>query len=142
MTNEEKIELKRKWKNIFLRIEVIIGVIAVIFGIGLTVMVWKEGYFVGALMLVVTGIISIFLGLKELVLPSDNIFHWQSLFFMIVRRAFFFLNVVLTALVFGTMTHLPAVYFASSEQLPIWTSAHSLTLFLKNVSVWRFDPEN
>ena len=106
MTNEEKIELKRKWKNIILRIEIIIGFIAVIFGIGLTVMVWKEGYFVGALMLVVTGIISIFLGLKELVLPSDNIFHWQSLFFVIVRRAFFFLNVVLTALVFGTMTQL------------------------------------
>ena len=59
MTNEEKIELKRKWKNIILRIEIIIGFIAVIFGIGLTVMVWKEGYFIGALMLVVTGIISI-----------------------------------------------------------------------------------
>lgn len=106
MTDEEKVQLKLKWKNIFLRIEIIIGIIAVIFGIGLTVMVWKEGYFIGALMLVVTGLISIFLGLKELVVPSDNIFHWQSLFFIIVRRAFFFLNLILTALVFGTMTHL------------------------------------
>lgn len=103
---EEQLKMRTKWKNIFLRIEIIIGIIAVIFGVGLTVLVWKEGYFVGALMLVVTGLISIFLGLKELVVPSDNIFHWQSLFFIIVRRAFFFLNLILTALVFGTMTHL------------------------------------
>lgn len=103
---EEQLKTRLKWKNIVLRIEVIIGVIAVIFGLGLTVLVWKEGYFVGALMLVVTGLISIFLGLKELVVPSDNIFHWQSLLFIIVRRAFFFLNLILTALVFGTMTHL------------------------------------
>ena len=97
----------RKIKNTFLRIEIVIGVIAMAFGIGLTVLVWgEEGFFPGAIMLVMTGLINIFLAVKELVDPTDGIFHWQPLFFMIVRRAMFFLNVVLTALVFGTMTQL------------------------------------
>ncbi|MBR2211905.1 MAG: hypothetical protein IJ896_10715 [Fibrobacter sp.] len=96
----------RKIKNTFLRIEIVIGVIAMAFGIGLTVLVWGEGFFPGAIMLVMTGLINIFLAVKELVDPTDGIFHWQPLFFMIVRRAMFFLNVVLTALVFGTMTQL------------------------------------
>jgi hypothetical protein len=96
----------RKIKNMILRVEIVIGVIAMIFGIGLTVLVWGEGFFPGALMLIVTGLINIFLAVKELLDPTDGIFHWQPLFFMIVRRAMFFLNVVLTALVFGTMTQL------------------------------------
>ena len=96
----------RKIKNMILRVEIVIGVIAMIFGIGLTVLVWVEGFFPGALMLIVTGLINIFLAVKELLDPTDGIFHWQPLFFMIVRRAMFFLNVVLTALVFGTMTQL------------------------------------
>ena len=96
----------RKIKNTFLRIEIVIGVIAMAFGIGLTVLVWGEEFFPGAIMLVMTGLINIFLAVKELVDPTDGIFHWQPLFFMIVRRAMFFLNVVLTALVFGTMTQL------------------------------------
>lgn len=96
----------RKIKNMILRVEIVIGVIAMIFGIGLTVLVWSEGFFPGALMLIVTGLINIFLAVKELLDPTDGIFHWQPLFFMIVRRAMFFLNVVLTALVFGTMTQL------------------------------------
>ena len=96
----------RKIKNMVLRVEIVIGVIAMIFGIGLTVLVWGEGFFPGALMLIVTGLINIFLAVKELLDPTDGIFHWQPLFFMIVRRAMFFLNVVLTALVFGTMTQL------------------------------------
>ena len=96
----------RKIKNTFLRIEIVIGVIAMAFGIGLTVLVWGEGFFPGAIMLVMTGLINIFLAVKELVDPTDGIFHWQPLFFMIVRRAMFFLNVVLTALVVGTMTQL------------------------------------
>ena len=98
----------RKIKNMILRVEIVIGVIAMIFGIGLTVLVWGEGFFPGALMLIVTGLINIFLAVKELLDPTDGIFHWQPLFFMIVRRAMFFLNVVLTALVFGTMTQLLA----------------------------------
>ena len=96
----------RKIKNMVLRVEIVIGVIAMIFGIGLTVLVWGEGFFPGALMLIVTGLINIFLAVKELLDPTDGIFHWQPLFFMIVRRAMFFLNVVLTALVVGTMTQL------------------------------------
>lgn len=96
----------RKIKNMILRVEIVIGIIAMIFGIGLTVLVWSEGFFPGALMLIMTGLINIFLAVKELLDPTDGIFHWQPLFFMIVRRAMFFLNVVLTALVFGTMTQL------------------------------------
>ena len=96
----------RKIKNTILRVEIVIGVIAMLFGLGLTVLVWGEGFFPGALMLIVTGLINVFLAVKELLDPTDGIFHWQPLFFMIVRRAMFFLNVVLTALVFGTMTQL------------------------------------
>ncbi len=105
-TKEIVVNKVRKIKNMILRVEIVIGVIAMIFGIGLTVLVWGEGFFPGALMLIVTGLINIFLAVKELLDPTDGIFHWQPLFFMIVRRAMFFLNVVLTALVFGTMTQL------------------------------------
>ena len=96
----------RAVKNIFLRVEIIIGVIAMISGAGLTVLVWNEGYFAGALMLIMTGLINVFLAAKELVNPTDHIFHWQAIFFLIVRRAMFFLNVVLVALVIGTMFRL------------------------------------
>ena len=96
----------RKIKNTILRVEIVIGVIAMLFGLGLTILVWGEGFFPGALMLIMTGLINVFLAVKELLDPTDGIFHWQPLFFMIVRRAMFFLNVVLTALVFGTMTQL------------------------------------
>ncbi|MBR6448988.1 MAG: hypothetical protein IKS96_03385 [Fibrobacter sp.] len=96
----------RAVKNIFLRVEIIIGVIAMISGAGLTILVWNEGYFAGALMLIMTGLIDVFLAAKELVNPTDHIFHWQAIFFLIVRRAMFFLNVVLVALVIGTMFRL------------------------------------
>lgn len=97
---------KKDWKNIILRIEIIIGVIAMIFGAALTILVWNEGYFMGALMLIVTGLISVFLGIKELVAPMDNMLQWLPLFYIVVRRTFFFLNLVLCALVIGTMTNL------------------------------------
>lgn len=93
-------------KNTFLRIEIVIGILAIIGGAVITVIVMSEGYFPGALMMIVTGLINIFLAVKELVDPSDGVFHWQAMFFMIVRRAMFFLNVVLLALVVGTMTNL------------------------------------
>ena len=93
----------RAVKNIFLRVEIIIGIIAMISGAALTILVWNDGYFVGALMLVMTGLINVFLAAKELVNPTDHILHWQAIFFLIVRRAMFFLNVVLVALVIGTM---------------------------------------
>ncbi len=96
----------REVKRMFMRVEIIIGIIAMIAGAWLTVLVWSEGYFPGALMLVMTGAINAFLAAKELLNPTDHILHWQSVFFLIVRRAMFFLNVVLIALVFGTMTRL------------------------------------
>ena len=96
----------RAVKNIFLRVEIIIGIIAMISGAALTILVWNDGYFVGALMLVMTGLINVFLAAKELVNPTDHILHWQAIFFLIVRRAMFFLNVVLVALVVGTMFRL------------------------------------
>ena len=98
--------LARKIKSMFLRVEVIIGFFAMVAGIVVTVMVWNEGYFAGALMMVLTGILNIYLAFKELVAPTDHLLHWQAVFFMIVRRAMFFLNIALLALVLGTFTNL------------------------------------
>ncbi|MCQ2108795.1 MAG: hypothetical protein MJZ05_08550 [Fibrobacter sp.] len=97
---------KNKIKNIILRVEIIIGVFAVLLGLGSTIYVWNEGYFVGTLMMVVTGAISVFLGVKELIAPVDNMLQWLPLFFIIMRRTFFFLNLVLCAFVVGTFTNL------------------------------------
>ena len=97
---ENRRKRAREVKRVFMRVEIIIGIIAMIAGAWLTILVWNEGYFAGALMLVMTGGINVFLAAKELVNPTDHIFHWQ------VRRAMFFLNVVLIALVVGTMTRL------------------------------------
>ena len=73
---QAKVQSKvRKIKNTILRIEIVIGVIAVAFGVGLTVLVWGEGFFPGAIMLVMTGLINIFLAVKELVDPTDGNFH-------------------------------------------------------------------
>ena len=96
----------RVFKRIVLRVEIVIGIIAMLAGAGLTILVWNEGYFVGALMLVMTGLINTFLAVKELSNPTDHIFHWPAIFFLIVRRTIFILNVVLIALVVGTMTRL------------------------------------
>ena len=104
--DEKACKKAREVKRIFMRVEIIIGIIAMIAGAWLTILVWNEGYFPGALMLVMTGFINIFLAAKELTNPTDHILHWQAVFFMIVRRAMFFLNVVLIALVVGTMTRL------------------------------------
>ncbi|OWU99019.1 hypothetical protein [Fibrobacter sp. UWR2] len=96
----------RMLKYMFLRVEVIIGFFAMIAGAIVTAMVWSEGYFAGALMMVLTGALNIYLAIKELVAPTDGILHWQAVFFMIVRRAMFFLNIALLALVLGTFTNL------------------------------------
>ena len=96
----------RQIKNMILRVELIIGFFAIVAGIIVTVMVWSEGYFAGALMMVLTGILNIYLAFKELVAPTDHLLHWQAVFFMIVRRAMFFLNIALLALVLGTFTNL------------------------------------
>ena len=96
----------RQIKNMLVRVELIIGFVAIVAGIIVTVMVWSEGYFAGALMMVLTGILNIYLAFKELVAPTDHLLHWQAVFFMIVRRAMFFLNIALLALVLGTFTNL------------------------------------
>lgn len=85
--------------------EIIIGIVSIITGLFLTVLVWDDGYFIGALMLVVTGFVSILLALKELKNPGDNI-HCLSLFFTILRRTFLFLNIMLSSLVIGVLTRL------------------------------------
>ncbi len=92
-----------QFNKLILRIGVVIGVLAVLMGVALTVAVWNEGYYIGTLMMIVTGSISVFLGFKELVQPSDHVFHWLPLFYKIVRRAFFFLNAVLIGLVILTI---------------------------------------
>jgi hypothetical protein len=96
----------RQIKNMILRVELIIGFFAMVAGVIVTVMVWSEGYFAGALMMVLTGALNIYLAFKELVAPTDHLLHWQAVFFMIVRRAMFFLNIALLALVLGTFTNL------------------------------------
>ena len=96
----------RQIKNMILRVELIIGFFAMVAGVIVTVMVWSEGYFAGALMMVLTGALNIYLACKELVAPTDHLLHWQAVFFMIVRRAMFFLNIALLALVLGTFTNL------------------------------------
>lgn len=93
----------QKLNKLILRIGVVVGVIAMLMGTILTVAVWNEGYFVGAMMMIVTGAISIFLGFKELLQPSDHELHWLPLFYKIVRRSFFFLNAVLIGLVVLTV---------------------------------------
>ena len=93
----------QKLNKLILRIGVVVGVIAMLMGTILTVAVWNEGYFVGAMMMIVTGAISIFLGFRELLQPSDHEFHWLPLFYKIVRRSFFFLNAVLIGLVVLTV---------------------------------------
>ena len=47
-------------------VEFIIGVIAVVLGCWISILVWRDGYFPGALMLVVTGFLSTLLAFKEL----------------------------------------------------------------------------
>jgi len=95
-----------KLNKLILRIGVVIGIIAMLMGTILTVSVWNEGYFVGAMMMIVTGAISAFLGFKELLQPSDHVFHWLPLFYKIVRRSFFFLNAALIGLVVLTVAQM------------------------------------
>lgn len=85
--------------------EIIIGVIAMITGLVLTALVWDDGYFVGALMLVVTGFLSVLLAIKEIKNPRDKI-HTLNVFFTILRRTFLFLNLMLSSLVIGMLTRL------------------------------------
>ena len=63
------------------------------------------GYFIGSLMLVVTGFTSILLAVKEIKNPGNST-HWLSVFFTVLRRTFLFLNLMLSTLVIGVLTRL------------------------------------
>src|SRR5574344_1621184 len=45
--------------------EMALGVLSMILGALITALVWRQGYYVGALMLVVTGLLSFFLAWRE-----------------------------------------------------------------------------
>lgn len=85
--------------------EIIIGIISVLAGFFLTIIVWEDGYFIGSLMLVVTGFTSILLAVKEIKNPGNST-HWLSVFFTVLRRTFLFLNLMLSTLVIGVLTRL------------------------------------
>ena len=79
LLNLEENALKlEKLNKLILRIGVVIGIIAMLMGTILTVSVWNEGYFVGAMMMIVTGAISAFLGFKELLQPSEIFLFWMK----------------------------------------------------------------
>ncbi len=82
-------------------LEIIIGVISMLLGILISILVWHDGYFMGALMLVVTGCLSSFLGWKEYKGWSGS--PWQETFILVLRRTFLFMNAMLSLLVIGTL---------------------------------------
>ena len=82
-------------------VEIGIGVLAMILGTWISVLVFREGYFAGALMLVVTGILSVLLGVKEYLDIKGPL--WQESFLKILRRTMLFLNLMLSAVVAGTL---------------------------------------
>lgn len=89
------------WKRRLSLVEMTIGVISMILGLWVSILVFHEGYFMGALMLVVTGLVSVVLGWKEFKGYSGP--NWQELFLKIVRRTFFFMNTMLSIVVAGTL---------------------------------------
>ena len=82
-------------------VEFIIGVIAVVLGGWISILVWRDGYFPGALMLVVTGFLSTLLAFKELKKIKGP--AWQESFLKILRRTMLFLNFTLSLVVLGTL---------------------------------------
>lgn len=72
-----------------------------VLGTWISVLVFREGYFAGALMLVVTGILSVLLGVKEYLDIKEPL--WQESFLKILRRTMLFLNLMLSAVVAGTL---------------------------------------
>ncbi len=82
-------------------VEIGIGVLAMVLGTWISVLVFREGYFAGALMLVVTGILSVLLGVKEYLDIKGPL--WQESFLKILRRTMLFLNLMLSAVVAGTL---------------------------------------
>ncbi|MCI5601645.1 MAG: hypothetical protein SOZ02_02580 [Hallerella porci] len=83
------------------RFEVCVGGIAMILGAFISILVWNDGYFPGALMLVITGFLSVLLGIKEIKEVKDP--AWQESFTKILRRTMLFLNLMLSLVVVGTL---------------------------------------
>ncbi len=88
-------------RRIFLLIESLSGFLAMIFGGVLTVMVWKDGYFAGALMLVVTGLLGFILSLLELNRKKRD--RLQDVFLTVLRRTLWIVNLVLSLFVIGVL---------------------------------------
>lgn len=87
-------------KKIYL-LEMVVGIIAMISGLWLSILVFQEGYYLGAWMLVVTGFLSILLGIKEYRGVKSPL--WQETFFKILRRTMLFLNLMLSVICSGTL---------------------------------------
>lgn len=88
----------------FLVVEIAVGILAVLLGLALTLIVWRSGYYPGAVMLVITGALTLVLSLKEFRDPTPKHERHKviNLFYTILRRAFFFLNLMLSILVLAT----------------------------------------
>lgn len=87
-------------KKIYL-LEIAVGIIAMISGLWLSILVFQEGYYLGAWMLVVTGFLSVLLGIKEYRGIKSPL--WQENFFKILRRTMLFFNLMLSAICSGTL---------------------------------------
>lgn len=98
--------MQQKTLRKFYIAEMALGILSMILGALITALVWRQGYFVGALMLVVTGLLSLFLAWKE--------YHgWegsrtQRTCIAVLRRTFLFLNLMLCILVVLTLLSLLA----------------------------------
>jgi hypothetical protein len=94
-----------RFKQSFLFVEMFVGFLAIIFGIVLSWLVRGTGYYPGALMLCITGALTLVLSFKEWKVPTLQAERFQvmNLLFTILRRAFFFLNLMLSSLVIGTI---------------------------------------
>lgn len=94
-----------RFKQSFLFVEMFVGFLSIIFGIVLSWLVRGTGYYPGALMLCITGALTLVLSFKEWKVPTlyAERFQVMNLLFTILRRAFFFLNLMLSSLVIGTI---------------------------------------
>lgn len=88
----------------FLLVEIVVGALAMVLGAALTAIVWRSGYYPGAVMLIITGALTLVLSLKEYrdPTPKNERHKVINLFYTILRRAFFFLNFMLSILVIMT----------------------------------------
>ena len=81
--------------------EMALGVLSMILGALITALVWRQGYYVGALMLVVTGLLSFFLAWREYRGWEGS--RTQRTCIADLRRTFLFLNLMLCILVVVTL---------------------------------------